>query len=130
MTSRDQRPTIEAAPPTVTGDGAPSDAFAEEAADTLTVEVGPTLTPPAEAGAGAEGISAWLNNTRIVRLWSNGANMNSWISIEGVGWRRLHPANESAVVAMTMMAAHARAHNRLVNVRIEPDNQVHEIYVW
>lgn len=93
---------------------------------------GPQLAPPEEtlAVAAEEGIGAWLTNKKIVRLWTNSSNKNAWIGIKDVGWRKLFNANESTVVCMTMLAAHARAENRNVNVRIESDNLVHEIYVW
>lgn len=92
----------------------------------------PLLTPPEEtlATEAEEGISAWLTNKKILGLWTNSANKNSWISIQGVGWRKLFNASETAVVTMTMLAAHARAENRTVNIRVEADNLVHELYVW
>jgi hypothetical protein len=92
----------------------------------------PTLVPPTEAEVvrAEEGIAAWLNDKKVEALWSDHANCNSWISIPGVGWKRLFNANESALVSMTLLSAHAEQTNANVNVRIEADGMVHEIYVW
>ncbi len=92
----------------------------------------PQLAPPEEVlTAGAdEGVTAWLTNRKILALWTNSANKNSYINIQGIGWRRLFPGSDATVVCMSMMAAHARAEGRNVNVRIEGDNLVHELYVW
>ena len=80
--------------------------------------------------SGDTGITAWLSNKKIVGVWSNASNKNSWINIQGLGWRRLFTGSETVVTCMTMLAAHARAENRNVNVRLEADNMIHEIYVW
>jgi len=122
-------------PATETGtiNGRPDDMMAYgDALMTAKASVGvPQLAPPEETFAAAEeGISAWLTNRKILGLWTNSANKNSWIRIQGVGWRKLFNASETAVVCMTMLAAHARAEKRAVNARIEADNRVHELYVW
>lgn len=111
--------------------GAPSEAFGDAAAGTTVATSLPQLIPPEETAAAAEtGITAWLSNKKIVGVWSNASNKNSWVNIEGTGWRRIHPASENAVVAMTIIASHARADNRTASLRVESDNNVHEIYVW
>ena len=73
---------------------------------------------------------AWLTNRKVLRLWTNSANKNSWINIQGIGWKRLFTGSDTTVVCMTMLAAHARTAGRNVNVRLEADDMVHEIYVW
>ena len=93
----------------------------------------PTLTPPSEAeiaAAEAEGIAAWHNGKKITALWSNDSNRNSYIAVSGMGWKKLSNANDSSVVSMTMLAAHAEQTNANVNLRIESDGMVHELYVW
>jgi hypothetical protein len=111
--------------------GSPSEAFSEAIADSTTAASPPQLIPPEEtAAAGDTGITAWLTNKKIVGVWSNAANKNSWINVQGTGWRRINPASENAVVAMTILASHAKADNRNASVRVEGDNLVHEIYVW
>ena len=104
----------------------------EEAAATPPGAV-PTLVPPTEAdieAAAGNGIAAWHNGKKITALWSNSSNRNSYIAVEGMGWKKLSNANDSCVVSMTMLATHAEQTNANVNIRIEADGMVHEIYVW
>lgn len=108
------------------------EALLEEAAATA-AGAAPTLVPPTEAeieAAESEGIAAWYSGKKIVALWSNDDNRNSYISVPGLGWKKLSSANDSSVVSMTMLAAHAEQTNANVNIRIEADGMVHEIYVW
>jgi hypothetical protein len=114
---------------TETTAGSPSEAFSDSIASTTAAASPPQLIPPEETAADT-GITAWLSNKKIVGVWSNASNKNSWINVQGTGWRRIHPASENAVVAMTMLASHARADDRTCSVRVESDNHVHEIYVW
>jgi len=115
--------------------GAPTElpeALLEEVAATAPGRA-PTLVPPTEAeieAAEGEGVAAWHSGVKIVALWSNDANRNSYISVPGLGWKKLSAANDSSVVSMTMLAAHAEQTNANVNIRIEADGMVHEIYVW
>ncbi len=95
----------------------------------------PTLTPPGEAEAAAAeeaAVAVWFNNKKIEALWSDAsvATPNSQVSVAGVGWTRIASTNESAVVDMSLMAAHAEATNASVHLRVEADNMVHELYVW
>lgn len=104
-----------------------------QAASTELLDAAPELVPPTEAeieAAEAGGIAAWHNTKKITALWSNSSNRNSYISVPGLGWKKLCNANDSCVVSMTMMAAHAEQTNANVNIRIEADGLVHEIYVW
>ncbi len=109
-----------------------SDMALEEAKDILRSSA-PTMIPPSEQeefASSADGIAAWHNNQKITGLWSNRSNGNSYIAIAGMGWKRLSPANDSALVNLTMLAAHAAQINANVNIRIEADGMVHELYVW
>ena len=88
--------------------GSPSEAFSDSIAESTAEAAPPQLIPPEETAAAADtGITAWLSNKKIVGVWSNASNKNSWINIQGTGWRRIHPASENAVVAMTLLASHA-----------------------
>lgn len=78
----------------------------------------------------AVGIAAWINNKKVNGLWSINQNRNSWTSIEGVGWKKLANNSDSAIVALTMLSAHAREKGSVVNYREESDGMIHEIYVW
>lgn len=125
--------TLPPAEGAVMGEGRPSDSFGLPSSDVKEATGVPQLAPPeevVETAAADEGITAWLTDRKILGLWSNSANKNSWINVQGLGWRRLFTGSETAVTCMTMLAAHARAENRNVNLRLETDNMIHEIYVW
>lgn len=95
--------------------------------------VGPTIVPPAEtleADAEEQGIAAWLSGKKITALWCNASDRNAYAAIDGVGWRRLSNANDSAHLSMAMLASHAEQTGSNCNIRIESDNMVHEVYVW
>ena len=90
-------------------------------------EVAPSLPL---AGGAASGITAWQNNKKINALWSINQNRNSWTGIEGIGWKKLVNNSDSAIMALTMLAAHAFQKGSIVNYRDESDGMIHEIYVW
>ena len=91
-------------------------------------DAAPSLRPP-EEGAGA-GITAWLNNKRITGLWTINQNRNSWVAVDGVGWKKLVNNSDSAIVALTVLGSHAREKNSVVNYREEADGMIREMYVW
>lgn len=73
---------------------------------------------------------AWLNQKKITGLYSYGPqNRNSFIYIEGTGWRPLWRDHDCQSEAMTIMASHARSDNRLVNL-LEENGKIKAIYVW
>jgi len=76
------------------------------------------------------GVTAWLNNKKINGLWSINQNRNSWIGVSGIGWKKLANNSDSAIVALTMLSAHALEKGSVVNYREESDGMIHEIYVW
>ena len=52
------------------------------------------------------------------------------MGIAGIGWKKLAGPTETALRAMTMLVAHARATGSIVNYRDEADILIHEVYVW
>jgi hypothetical protein len=90
-------------------------------------EAAPSL--PVIAGVAA-GVSAWLNNKRIVSLWSINQNRNSWVGVDGIGWKKLVNNSDSAIVALTMLSSHACEKGSPVNYREESDGMIYEMYVW
>lgn len=90
-------------------------------------DASPTLPVEQEVTGG---IAAWQNNKRITGLWSINQNRNSWVGISGVGWKKLANNSDTAIVALTMLSAHAREKNSPVNYRTEKDGMIHEMYVW
>lgn len=108
----------------------------------------PTLIPPAEAastGAAGDaepsltpatmvnvegGVTVWVSDKRVTALWGINQNRNSWVYVTGVGWKRLATNSDSAVVALTMLAAHAKQVQTNYSYREESDGLIHETYVW
>jgi hypothetical protein len=80
--------------------------------------------------AAITGIAAWQNNKKVTSLWSINQNRNSWINFEGIGWRKLANNSDSAIVALSVLGAHAKEKGSPVNYREENDGMIHEIYVW
>lgn len=70
----------------------------------------------------------WLNGKKVTALWSNEESSNAWGWIDGA-WRKFEDAHDDACTNFTILAAHAKAQNRDVNVRVE-SNRVKEMYVW
>ncbi|MEB3335611.1 MAG: hypothetical protein VKP70_11580 [Cyanobacteriota bacterium] len=93
----------------------------------------PTLNPPEAASSTADaagGLTAWNNNKRVTALWCINQNRNSWAYINGVGWKRLSNASDSANLALTVLAAHAKQSKTNYTYRDEQDGLIHESYVW
>ena len=95
-------------------------------AQEMPTEAPPELINDEDEGFGA---TAWHSSKKVTLLWSKNQNRNSWIAIEGVGWRRLANNSDTGVVALTMLAAHAKQLNRITSLK-EDSGQIKEIYVW
>jgi len=89
----------------------------------------PTLAPPKPSVA-ALAVGAWVQDTRVAALWSINQNRNSWLYIEGKGWRKLANNSDSAIVAFSTLAAHAKLLHTSYTYREEADGMIHETYVW
>ncbi len=106
----------------------PSEIESDEAATGS--DESPTEGPPDEEVASVEGYGAnWHKNKKITALWGINQNRNSWVHVSGLGWKKLANNSNSAIVALTMLGAHAKQGNRKVNVK-EDGGQVKELYVW
>ncbi len=129
----EQLTTPQGIPPSEETEGAeakPSETITEEALQALNddIEAMPQESPPEmEESAGAAGV--WHSGKKITSLWSRNQNRNSWISGPGLGWKKLANNSDSAVVALTILASHAKQLNRNVNLR-EEAGQIKEMYVW
>ena len=125
---------MERASSQTTGGDAPSMDVSTLLGDTIVERVDrPAQMPPdditseiAEDG----GITAWHNGKKITATWCNASNRNAYAAVQGLGWRRLCNANDSAFLSLTMLATHAEQTNATVNVEIGSDNKIHQIYVW
>ncbi len=75
------------------------------------------------------GAGVWQNSKKIAGLWTKAETRNSWANVTDLGWKKFYSGSDTAVVAMTILAAQALEKQSLVNVLIEND-QIVEIYVW
>ena len=74
---------------------------------------------------------AWLNNKKITRLFAYGPqNRNVWIHLDGnTGWKALSRDHDCQSEAMTIIASHARDHDRPVRV-LEENGTVKAIFAF
>jgi hypothetical protein len=89
----------------------------------------PTLVPPQSVSVSASA-TAWANDARVNALWSIAENRNAWVGVADVGWRKLANNSDTAIVALTMLAAHARETQSSYAYREEADGMIHECYIW
>jgi hypothetical protein len=91
----------------------------------------PSMLPPAEVGAAAAGAAAavWRNNVKIDGLWSIDETRNAWVSVAGIGWRKVYNGRDGAFQALVSLLSQARQANRPVNLREEADG-IYEVYLW
>ncbi|MFT3792581.1 MAG: hypothetical protein QM741_16290 [Rudaea sp.] len=89
----------------------------------------PSLEPNAAALSDG-GQTVWNNDKKATALWSINQNRNSWVYVAGVGWKKLANNSDSAVVALTVLAANAKQSQGVYNYRDEADGMIHETYVW
>ncbi|HAA27704.1 MAG TPA: hypothetical protein DDW76_25305 [Cyanobacteria bacterium UBA11369] len=119
-------------PPAQTGNGAntkPKDLSAAELAMmtgmAVDVDTAPSLSPsvPQES-------MDWQNNKKFNGSWCIDENRNVWYHVEGIGWKKLTYQSESGIVALNILAAHAKQTQSIVNYRDEADGMIYEMYVW
>ncbi len=90
----------------------------------------PQLSPPAkEEGVTAYGAAVWNTDKRVNALYTTLHARNSWMSIAGIGWKKLAIGSDSMCEAMTQLAAHCREKNCRIDFS-EENGLVNEIYVW
>ena len=87
------------------------------------------MPPETEEGVTAIEAAVWNSDKRVNALYTTLHARNSWMSIAGVGWKKLTTANDSACEAMTQLAAHCREKNCRIDFS-EENGVVTEIYVW
>ena len=106
-------------------------AAGQSSADSATADAQPSQMPPTATEKGnSGGITVWNNDKRVTALWTINQNRNSWVYINGVGWKRLSAASDSANLALTLLAAHAKQSQTNYTYRDESDGLIHESYVW
>lgn len=93
----------------------------------------PTMNPPQSSGAtaSAQAVGTWNSNKKITALWSINQNRNVWVAVDGVGWKKLSTASDSATEALGIISAVAKqTQSPYVSYRDEADGLIHEMYVW
>lgn len=96
------------------------------------VAASPSKPPVSGAQSGDSGNAAttWSAFSNIDALWSINQDKNSWMGVAGIGWQKLSNASDSGIVALTMLASHAKQSGSGIYYRTEDDGMVHEIYAW
>ena len=90
----------------------------------------PALEPPVAGEVKGVTASTWVQNVAVNALWSINQNRNSWAAFAGQGWQKFANNSDSAIMAFTTLASHARVAQGPTSYRAESDGMVHEIYVW
>jgi hypothetical protein len=77
-----------------------------------------------------EGIleQGWLNNARIIGLWTIDEDRNAWAYIDGVGWRQISPDNDNIFINLLQLLAAAKETGRPVNV-YQDNGVIKQVYV-
>ena len=92
----------------------------------------PSETPPFQEEEDTDdgfGAGTWHNNKKLNALWMRNETRNSWVGVQGMGWKKLNSKNDSSCVALSILSAHARQYNRNVKFKVE-NNEIKEMYVW
>jgi len=90
----------------------------------------PQLSPPVvQEGVTAYEAAVWNTDKRVNALYTTLHARNSWMSIAGIGWKKLATGSDSACEAMTQLAAHCKEKNCRIDFS-EENGLVNEIYVW
>ena len=77
-----------------------------------------------------EGIleTGWLNNTRVVGLWTVDQDRNAWAYLQNVGWRRIAWDNDNIFLDLLRLLAVAKEGARPLNV-YQDSGVIKQIYV-
>ena len=76
---------------------------------------------------------AWQYGKKIVGLWTNYQNVNAWVYVSGLGWRKLTNPDDDVTTAMFVACAEAKSDNRNVDFYEASAGgyiEITEVYVW
>jgi hypothetical protein len=91
----------------------------------------PTAQPPGQTSGAAGGAGAWKDNQKITALWAINEDKNVWVYVAGVGWLKLANNSESAIIALTILAACAKQMGSNVSYGTDDTSgQITQMYVW
>ena len=131
MKSPEKIPPVEGVAVTNGNTNAPTINISEAAKTGMELETNaPKLSPPAASEAvTAFGAAVWQSDKRVNALYNTHHARNSWMSIAGLGWKKLATGSDSTCEAMTLLASHCREKNCRIDFS-EENGLVNEIYVW
>jgi hypothetical protein len=93
----------------------------------------PTQEPPSkltQQGVGAVA-AGWQTDKKVTGLWrACGNDRNSYMYVDGIGWRKFADNSDSAIMAFSIIAAHAKTTGKGANYYEGDDGKVNTIYVW
>lgn len=93
----------------------------------------PDMAPPGIEASGVAAVQApgavSTTSVKIGGLWTSDNANNAWCYLNGIGWRKLSPANASAHEALLQLARLARDANATVQCE-EDGSVIHQMYVW
>ncbi|MCU1679646.1 MAG: hypothetical protein JWQ81_385 [Amycolatopsis sp.] len=92
----------------------------------------PVLSPPGTpqaVSAGSAAAAAWQSNKKVLALWTNNSDRNSFAFVEAIGWKRLATNSDSVHEALLMLATSGRLAGS-VTYPEAGDGLIHEIYLW
>lgn len=72
---------------------------------------------------------AWQRDKRIIGLWSNNANRNAFVYVQGLGWRKIGGDTDSAFYCLLAQLSGAKAGSRRVDFYQE-NNVIQQVYVF
>jgi len=92
----------------------------------------PVLGPPAPGApvVNAGGAGTWQSDRRITGLFSADSARNSWLLVQGVGWKQLAATSDGGLLAMTAIGRAARDAGLRVDYREQADGRIYELYAW
>jgi hypothetical protein len=88
----------------------------------------PTLTPPQSSGSGVT--ATWMSDQRINALWSINESRNVWVGVTNIGWKKLADNSDSAIMSLTILAAHARLAQTRYDYFEGDDGKIAQCYIW
>jgi hypothetical protein len=115
---------------------APAPTMTPQGANVMVTELpagAPELSPPegngiATAQAAATAVTAWQSVT-VGGLYTTNNVSNAWAYLNGLGWRKVSPANAVAHATMLQMLRLARDGNLTIQCD-EDGSLIHTIYIW
>lgn len=92
----------------------------------------PTMQPPGESSASAEedSAAATITGQLITALFSDAANRNVWLAINGVGWRKVSQTSDTGATSIAMIGALAKAMGRAPVMNDDASGLVQDIVLW